>query len=375
MAQVLSVATNLLSLNAQRHLRQSQAALQTAFQRLSSGQRINSARDDAAGLAISERFTTQIRGLNQAMRNAQDGISLAQTAEGALGSMTGNLQRIRELAIQAANATLSASDRGAIDREVRQLLAENDRIATQTTFNGRSLLDGSMGTAFFQIGANAGQTLAIDLGNSMRNRFVGDIASAWSGELEAAFAGNPLEVDQDFSIRVGERDPVEIPAGPYRSPQELATAIDRALGSTGRAILTDDGRLNLIARETLTISGETALATLGLPATTEPGGSLNDIDLTSRQGASDALSRVDAALDAVNARRSQFGAIQNRFESTITNLGVTSDNLAAARSRILDADYAAEVSRLVRAQILQQAGLAVLVQANALPQTFMRLLQ
>ncbi|WP_020146641.1 flagellin [Thioalkalivibrio sp. ALJ15] len=375
MAQVLSVATNLLSLNAQRHLRQSQAALQTAFQRLSSGQRINSARDDAAGLAISERFTTQIRGLNQAMRNAQDGISLAQTAEGALGSMTGNLQRIRELAIQAANATLSASDRGAIDREVRQLLAENDRIATQTTFNGRSLLDGSMGTAFFQIGANAGQTLAIDLGNSMRNRFVGDIASAWSGELEAAFAGNPLEVDQDFSIRVGERDPVEIPAGPYRSPQELATAIDRALGSTGRAILTDDGRLNLIARETLTISGETALATLGLPATTEPGGSLNDIDLTSRQGASDALSRVDAALDAVNARRSQFGAIQNRFESTITNLGITIDNLAAARSRILDADYAAEVSRLVRAQILQQAGLAVLVQANALPQTFLRLLQ
>ncbi|WP_018139296.1 MULTISPECIES: flagellin [unclassified Thioalkalivibrio] len=375
MAQVLSVATNLLSLNAQRHLRQSQAALQTAFQRLSSGQRINSARDDAAGLAISERFTTQIRGLNQAMRNAQDGISLAQTAEGALGSMTGNLQRIRELAIQAANATLSASDRGAIDREVRQLLAENDRIATQTTFNGRSLLDGSMGTAFFQIGANAGQTLAIDLGNSMRNRFVGDIASAWSGELEAAFAGNPLEVDQDFSIRVGERDPVDIPAGPYRSPQELATAIDRALGSTGRAILTDDGRLNLIARETLTISGETALATLGLPATTEPGGSLNDIDLTSRQGASDALSRVDAALDAVNARRSQFGAIQNRFESTITNLGITSDNLAAARSRILDADYAAEVSRLVRAQILQQAGLAVLVQANALPQTFLRLLQ
>ncbi|WP_019024419.1 MULTISPECIES: flagellin [unclassified Thioalkalivibrio] len=375
MAQVLSVATNLLSLNAQRHLRQSQAALQTAFQRLASGQRINSARDDAAGLAISERFTTQIRGLNQAMRNAQDGISLAQTAEGALGSMTGNLQRVRELAIQAANATLSTSDRGAIDREVRQLLAENDRIATQTTFNGRSLLDGSMGTAFFQIGANAGQTLAIDLGNSMRNRFVGDIASAWSAELEAAFADDPLEVDQDFFIRVGERDPVEVPAGRYRTPQELATAIDRALGSTGRAVLTDDGRLNLIARETLTISGETAIDTLGLPATTEPGGSLNDVDLTTRQGASDALSRLDAALDAVNARRSQFGAIQNRFESTITNLGITSDNLAAARSRILDADYAAEVSRLVRAQILQQAGLAVLVQANALPQTFLRLLQ
>ncbi|WP_017926089.1 flagellin [Thioalkalivibrio sp. HL-Eb18] len=375
MAQVLSVATNLLSLNAQRHLRQSQAALQTAFQRLASGQRINSARDDAAGLAISERFTTQIRGLNQAMRNAQDGISLAQTAEGALGSMTGNLQRVRELAIQAANATLSTSDRGAIDREVRQLLAENDRIATQTTFNGRSLLDGSMGTAFFQIGANAGQTLAIDLGDSMRNRFVGDIASAYSGELEAAFASDPLEVDQDFFIRVGERDPVEIPAGHYRTPQELATAIDRALGSTGRAVLTDDGRLNLIARETLTISGETAIDTLGLPATTEPGGSLNDVDLTTRQGASDALSRLDAALDAVNARRSQFGAIQNRFESTITNLGITSDNLAAARSRILDADYAAEVTRLVRAQILQQAGVAVLIQANALPQTFLRLLQ
>lgn len=375
MAQVLSVATNLLSLNAQRHLRQSQAALQTAFQRLSSGQRIHSARDDAAGLAISERFTTQIRGLNQAMRNAQDGISLAQTAEGALGSMAGTLQRIRQLAVQAANATLSASDRDAIDREAHQLLAENDRIAGQTTFNGRSLLDGSIGTALFQVGANAGQTLGIDLSDSMRNRAVGAIASAYSGDLEAAFSGGSLEIDQDFSVAVGEHHPVEVPAGHYRTPQELATAIDRALGSTGRAVLTDDGQLHLIARETLTLSGAGALNTLGLPPTTEPGGSLVDIDLTSRQGASDALSRLDAALDTINAQRSRFGAIQNRFESTITHLGITSDNLTAARSRILDADYAAEVTRLVRAQILQQAGVAVLVQANALPQTFLRLLQ
>ncbi|WP_018861530.1 MULTISPECIES: flagellin [unclassified Thioalkalivibrio] len=375
MAQVLSVSTNLLSLNAQRHLRQSQAALQTAFQRLSSGLRINSARDDAAGLAISERFTTQIRGLNQAMRNAQDGISLAQTAEGALGSMTANLQRVRQLSVQAANATLSVSDRSAIDREARRLLAENDRIATQTTFNGRRLLDGSMGTAQFQIGANAGQTLSIDLGDSMRTRFIGAVSSAYSERLDTAFANGSLTVDQDFSITVGARDPVHVPSGTYRSPQELATAIDRALGSTARAVLTDDGRLNLIARESLTLSGEAALTTLRLPATTAPAGSLDSIDLSSRQGASDALSRLDAALDAVNARRSQFGAIQNRFESTINNLGTTSDNLAAARSRIRDADYAAEVTRLVRAQILQQAGIAVLTQANALPQNFLRLLQ
>src|SRR3954452_152489 len=173
MAQVIN--TNVLSLNAQRNLSTSQSMLATSLQRLSSGLRINSAKDDAAGLAISERFTTQIRGLNQAVRNASDGISLSQTAEGALGELTSNLQRVRELAVQAVNATNSSSDRAALDQEVQQRLAEIDRIATQTSFNGQKILDGTFGNAAFQVGANVGETITIPLSTSMRSAQLGKL--------------------------------------------------------------------------------------------------------------------------------------------------------------------------------------------------------
>ena len=176
MAQVIN--TNVLSLNAQRNLTTSQSSLATALQRLSSGLRINSAKDDAAGLAISDRFTTQIRGLNQAVRNASDGISLAQTSESALGELTNNLQRIRELAVQSANSTNSASDRAALDLEVQQRLAEVNRIATQTAFNGRKVLDGTFGSAQFQVGANVGETIGVNLTTGMRTNQIGQIASA-----------------------------------------------------------------------------------------------------------------------------------------------------------------------------------------------------
>src|SRR5688572_32923324 len=174
MAQVIN--TNVLSINAQRNLSTSQSSLATSLQRLSSGLRINSAKDDAAGLAIANRFTTQIRGMNQAVRNANDGISLAQTAEGALGELTSNLQRIRELAVQAANSTNSSSDRAALDQEVQQRLAEVDRIAQTTSFNGTKVLDGSFGTAAFQVGANGGETIGISLGTSMRTMSIGKTA-------------------------------------------------------------------------------------------------------------------------------------------------------------------------------------------------------
>ncbi|WP_018144247.1 flagellin [Thioalkalivibrio sp. AKL6] len=372
MAQVIN--TNLLTLNAQRNLRLSQGALQVALQRLASGRRINSARDDAAGMAISERFTTQIRGLNQAMRNAQDGIGLARTAEGGLGSMSGNLQRIRELALQAANGTLSASDRQALNREARQLLAETDRVVTQTTFNGRTLLDGSASTAFFQVGANAGQTLAVDLGDGMGTRRLGVVATSRSADLTALFANGPFTVAGDFRIRIGDAPEVDVPDGDYDSVAALATAINRELGSPARASATLDGRLDITARETITISGAAGLATLGLPATADVEGNLAGIDLGTAQGASDALARLDQALDRISARRSRLGAVQNRLESTIDNLGIGSENLQAARSRILDTDHAAEVAALIRAQILQQAGIAILAQANLAPQLVLRLL-
>ena len=184
MSQVIN--TNIMSLNAQRNLTNTSSALATSLERLSSGLRINSAKDDAAGLAISERFTTQIRGLNQAVRNANDGISLSQTAEGALGELSNNLQRIRELAVQAANATNSASDRAALDQEVQQRLAEVDRIAAQTSFNGQKILDGTFGDAVFQVGANAGDTIGITLETSMRQAEIGKIANISSTPLESA---------------------------------------------------------------------------------------------------------------------------------------------------------------------------------------------
>ena len=308
------------------------------------------------------------------MRNAQDGIALARTAEGGLGSMSGNLQRIRELALQAANGTLSASDRRALNQEARQLLAETDRVVTQTTFNGRTLLDGSASTAFFQVGANAGQTLAVDLGDRMGTRRLGAVATSRSGDLTALFANGPFPVAGDFRIRIGDAPEIDVPDGNSDSVAALATAINRELESPARASATLDGRLDITARETITISGTAGLATLGLPATAAVEGNLAGIDLGTAQGASDALARLDQALDRISARRSRLGAVQNRLEATIDNLGIGSENLQAARSRILDTDYAAEVAALIRAQILQQAGIANLAQANLAPRLVLRLL-
>lgn len=268
------INTNVMSLNAQRNLSSSNADLATSIQRLSTGLRINSAKDDAAGLAIAERFTSQIRGLNQAVRNANDGISLAQTAEGAMVEVTNNLQRIRELAVQSANGTNSASDRAALQAEVTERLNEIDRIATQTDFNGTNLLDGTFAAVDFQVGADAGDSIQI-------------------------------------------------------------TAISD-------------------------------MQTAGL--------SVNAVDISTAAGAGTAITAVDAALTTVNDDRAYLGAVQNRFESTIANLQTTSENLSASRSRIQDADFAAETAALTRGQILQQAGTAMLAQANAAPQNVLSLI-
>lgn len=262
------INTNIASLNAQRNLIQSQFAMQTSLQRLSSGLRINSAKDDAAGMSIAQRMTSQIRGLNQAARNASDGISLAQTAEGALSQITDNLQRMRELAIQASNFT-STTDVAAIDQEYGQLQAENTRIISQTKFNGTSLLGGL--TADFQVGANAGETITLTT---------------------------------------------------------AATAM-------------------------------TSAATLGATTVT----------------ASAQVTALDTDIAAVNTLRSKFGATQSRFEAVVNNLNTSAENLTASRSRIMDTNYAAETASLTRAQILQQAGTAMLAQANQLPNQVMALLR
>ncbi|HWK75283.1 MAG TPA: flagellin [Povalibacter sp.] len=469
----LVINTNVMSLNAQRNLTTSGNQLATSLQRLSSGLRINSAKDDAAGLAISDRMTTQISGLNQAARNANDGISLAQTTEGALQEVTNNLQRIRELAVQSANATNSDSDRAALNQEVAQRIAEIDRIASQTSFNGRKVLDGSFGGATFQVGANVGETISLALTSSVKATAIGqvansagsvdlntlftsggaaatagsvaagtvadaaaavgftiggqtvnvgalvgrslaDLATAVNGQLTgytvavdsgglsitadtagadtmavsgltgitfgaatagtAAVAGTaaPAAVGA-FSIQVGTGTAVNVAAATYDTAQDLADAINSAVGGAAYASIDSTNHLVISAGEALTISGQGATDTGNANAAL--GGSLNTQNVSSVSGANSTIQSVDAALTSVSNLRSTLGAIQNRFQSVINSLQAVSENLSASRSRILDTDFAAETASLTRAQILQQAGTAMVAQANSAPQNVLSLLR
>ncbi len=473
------VNTNVISLNAQRNLSRSDSLLSTSLQRLSSGLRINSAKDDAAGLAIANRFTTQIRGLNQAVRNANDGISLAQTAESALDELTNNLQRVRELAVQSANATNSASDRAALDQEVQQRLEEINRIASQTSFNGQKVLDGSFGSAQFQIGANVGETISVNLTTGVRADQLGQIATD-----SATFGGAAL-ADGDVAISVGQGEFVSVGAtqagsqagqdansayaalnsitaagvsGLTATADNTQTAAFSTVGTDGtndvtygltiNGVAVYSGADNLAAGETLTadevaaqvnlfssqtgvsatvsgtdltlsaadgrnitfaesVTGTGATGTglgqtdgtlvgsltlsaaqnivlqdagdlLGFGANAEiavDSNTLSQVNVLSVNNSENTIQRVDASLTSVSSLRSQLGAVQSRFESITSNLQTVSENLQASRSRILDADFAAETANLTKAQILQQAGVAVLAQANAVPQTVLGLLR
>jgi flagellin len=271
-----TINTNLASLNAQRNLNTSQMSLATSMQRLSSGLRVNSAKDDAAGLAIAERMNAQVKGMNVAIRNANDAISLSQTAEGALGKVGDMLQRMRELAVQSANATNSAADRTSLDAEYQQLGSEITRTLSTTKFNGIAILAGGAGAQQFQVGANSGDTVTVTTTNMSTN-----------GNITAVTGG----------------------------------------------------------------------------------------DVTSVATANTALGNIDTALDTINGERALYGATQNRFEVVISTLQTAAENQTAARSRIMDADFAAETANLSRSQILQQAGTAMIAQANQLPQQVLQLLK
>jgi flagellin len=387
MAQVIN--TNVMSLNAQRNLTTSGNAMSTAIQRLSSGLRINSAKDDAAGLAISDRMTTQISGLNQAVRNANDGISLAQTTEGALQEVTNNLQRIRELSVQSANATNSDSDRAALDQEVQQRIAEINRIASQTAFNGRKVLDGSFGNATFQVGANVGETIGVTLGAStnMKATAMGGLATSSLGsvDLNDTVGGTVFDSSTtppttltlaagDLTLTVGSGSPIDV-KGTFKSAQELADAINTQVPGSYASVDATSGFLSIKANGDLTIAG-TEAATVGLTAETKTvSGSLNSMNVNTAADANATILSVDSALTSVSSFRSTLGAIQNRFQSTINSLQAVSENLSASRSRILDTDFAAETANLTRAQILQQAGTAMVAQANSVPQNVLSLLR
>ena len=525
----LSINTNVMSLNAQRNLGQSQSALAKSMQRLSSGLRINSAKDDAAGLAISDRMTSQIRGLNQAVRNSNDGISLAQTAEGALGETTNILQRMRELAVQSANDTNSDTDRTSLQAEVNQLKQEMTRIADTTEFNGKKLLDGSLSTAQFQVGANANQTISFGIDSAQATK-LGVIDTLTSSNdtlakgIEVATAGatsagvnNVLAQDltisgpngQDtaavlvsdsakaiadkinlvtektgviaqaettatisalsapgtisFTLKGTNTSAISISAAVTNKDDltALSSAINDQVGNTGisaavsddkksitltqasgydikisdftssaagfggatatmavkgnesastAATLTDTASLvSTIDDNTVVAAANTDSTTVGGEVTfygassfnvsssvTEATGSLfsnstagvaatsteditktnvNTVDITTVAGAATAIMSIDGALGKIDTMRGDLGAVQNRFESTIANLSNVSENLSAARSRILDADIAQETSAMTKNNILQQAGVAILAQANQAPQLALSLLK
>ena len=384
MPQIIN--TNIASLNAQRNLNASQNSLAVSLQRLSSGLRINSAKDDAAGLAISDRFMAQIKGLNQAARNANDGISLAQTAEGALGEVTNNLQRIRELAVQSSNATNSTSDRAALQAEVAQLLNEIDRVANQTSFNGVKLLDGSFSGAVFQVGANAGESITVASITDANVAAIGSVSQA-SGPALTVSASAITGFATAIAAGGVTLNGVDIGAiGSATSSAERAGQLVNAINNTsaqhgvGAVYNTATGQITLSSAAAVTVAGTTNSATvagyangsLGSVTTTT---GIGGLDVSSYANAQLAIQLADSALATVNSTRATLGAVQNRFSSVVANLQTAAENLSASRSRIMDADFAAETANLTRAQILQQAGTAMLAQANAQPNNVLALLR
>jgi flagellin len=375
------INTNVMSLNAQRNLSTSGSQLATSLQRLSSGLRINSAKDDAAGLAISERFTTQIRGMDQAARNANDGISLSQTAEGAMGEISNNLQRIRELAVQSRNATNSATDRAALNSEAQQLKSEVDRVASQTSFNGVKLIDGSFANQAFQVGANQGETISVSsivnanssaLGSYSRATVTGGAATAFT----AVTAG-------DLTINGTSVGGLAAAASATERASQVRDAVNSKSDTTGVYAVNDTATTVTLVSTTADIvvahaGASSSAAITGLTAATTARATSTgfaSLDISTTSGADTAMQSMDAALSAISTARASMGAIQNRFSSVVANLSTTSENLSAARSRIQDADFAKETAQLTRTQILQQAGTAMLAQANQAPQSVLSLLR
>nr|AAB33952.1 flagellin {alternatively spliced} [Salmonella typhimurium, SJW61, Peptide Mutant, 405 aa] [Salmonella enterica subsp. enterica serovar Typhimurium] len=405
-AQVIN--TNSLSLLTQNNLNKSQSALGTAIERLSSGLRINSAKDDAAGQAIANRFTANIKGLTQASRNANDGISIAQTTEGALNEINNNLQRVRELAVQSANSTNSQSDLDSIQAEITQRLNEIDRVSGQTQFNGVKVL-AQDNTLTIQVGANDGETIDIDLKqinsqtlgldtlNVQQKYKVSDTAATVTGYADTTIAldnstfkaaltaagvtgtasvvkmsytdNNGKTIDGGLAVKVGDdyysatqnKDgSISINTTKYTADDGTSkTALNKLGGADGKT-------------EVVSIGGKTYAASKAEGHNFKAQPDLAEAAATTTENP---LQKIDAALAQVDTLRSDLGAVQNRFNSAITNLGNTVNNLTSARSRIEDSDYATEVSNMSRAQILQQAGTSVLAQANQVPQNVLSLLR
>ncbi|MDP2575158.1 flagellin [Vibrio penaeicida] len=374
----MTVNTNVSAMTAQRHLGNAASDINTSMERLSSGYKINSAKDDAAGLQISNRLNVQSRGLDVAVRNANDGISIAQTAEGAMKETTNILQRMRDLSLQSANGSNSKDDRVAIQEEITALDDELNRIAETTSFGGNKLLNGTFGNASFQIGADSGEAVMLGL-KSMRS----DTTSMGGQSYQAANAkGADWTVDAaaaDLTIAFTDKDGaaqnLTITAKTGDDIEEVATFINGQTDAV-KASVGDDGVLQVFADNNKVDGAVTFGGALGgeLAMGAAQATTVSDIDVTSVSGSQQSVAVVDAALQYVDSHRAELGAFQNRFDHAISNLDNINENVNASQSRIKDTDFAKETTAMTKSQILQQASTSVLAQAKQSPNSALMLL-
>ncbi|QIA62793.1 flagellin [Vibrio astriarenae] len=374
----INVNTNVAAMTAQRNLNNAANDVNRSMERLSSGYKINSAKDDAAGLQISNRLTSQSRGLDVAVRNANDGISIAQTAEGAMQESTNILQRMRDLSLQSANGSNSKGERIALQEEVTALNNELNRIAETTSFGGNKLLNGTYGQQSFQIGAASGEAVIMSMGN-MRSDTTEMGGKAFTGAAQAdgwvATNGN-TELTLDYTDSTGVVQSLSIDVKEGDDIEQVATYINGQSNDV-KASVGEDNTLQLFAANTavdtstLVIGGDLA-TDLSIGAGVDK--TVNDIDITSVAGSQQAVNVIDGALKAVDSQRAELGAIQNRFNHTINNLDNINENVNASRSRILDTDYAKETTAMTKSQILQQASTSILAQAKQTPSAALSLL-
>ncbi|HCG5924224.1 TPA: flagellin [Vibrio parahaemolyticus] len=374
----ITVNTNVAALVAQRHLTSATDMLNQSMERLSSGKRINSAKDDAAGLQISNRLQSQMRGLDVAVRNANDGISIMQTAEGAMNEVTNIMQRMRDLSLQSANGSNSQAERTALQEEVTALNDELNRIAETTSFGGRKLVNGTFGKSSFQIGAASGEAVQIEL-KSMRTDGLdmGGFSYVAQGRTDSDWQvkENANDLTMSFTNRSGETEKIQINAKAGDDIEELATYIN---GQTDKvtASVNEKGQLQIfMAGEetagTISFSGDLA-SELGMSL--KGYDAVNNLNITTVGGAQQAVAVLDTAMKFVDSQRAELGAYQNRFNHAINNLDNIHENLAASNSRIQDTDYAKETTQMVKQQILQQVSTTILAQAKQAPNLALTLL-
>ncbi|MFS1437847.1 flagellin [Shewanella sp. 10N.286.48.A6] len=389
----ISVNTNVTAMKAQNSLNGANGNLQTSMERLSSGLRINSAKDDAAGLQISNRMTSQINGIGVAMRNANDGISIAQTAEGAMQESTNILQRMRDLSLQSANGSNSSADRDAMQKELGALQTELTRIADTTSFGGQKLLNGNYGTQSFQVGSNANETISVTIGDVSADA-IGKEGQTVAGVFASGDVTNLLS--NNDMVFTYNPDPNATPAAPNETltvdvsgattagevVEQINNTLNGASEPTGVfAALNANGdgfSFEGIANDkaTLTQTGTVGSTTFKLDGvgTANDTSKVSDIDIGSAVGAQNSITIIDAALSGIDEQRADLGAVQNRMSFTINNLSNIQTNVTDARSRIQDVDFASETAQLTKQQILSQTSSAMLSQANQLPQTALSLL-